>query len=143
VEHHLVSLAFPLRSTIGRLSRESLLFFLESFPYDRSYSDAQALCLLPAAVGQGRVVRGWRREMPLLVGSVEAISVSVKLSETQPLHHGSAMAELAHLTTNRYAGGRPIAAVLQSCMFDLHKCDTRNRRLLYVPAWRASGVVVR
>jgi hypothetical protein len=88
VEHHLESLAFPLRGSICRLFREELLFFLNSLPYDGSYSDAQALCLLPAAVGQGRVVRGRRREMPLLVGSVKSISVSVKVSEVRPLHHG-------------------------------------------------------
>lgn len=32
--------------------------------------------LQKAAVGQGGIVRGWRREVPLLVGGVESVAMS-------------------------------------------------------------------
>jgi hypothetical protein len=46
-------------------------------------SEAKSLCLCPAAVGERGVIGGWRCEVPLLVGGIEAGAVAIEVCVSQ------------------------------------------------------------
>lgn len=129
MEDNLVLLPFWFRRRRVGVLTSSPLVFLDSLADDGCDSDAKALCLLPAAVCERRIVRGRGREMPLFVGRIEPIAVpsmvrqyacmTLQISPCVKgfvvLHRGRNAGEscfVAYLTTNRYAGGRPIVVLL-------------------------------
>ena len=75
-------LVFSSFSPCGRVilccDSGSLLILLYPLSNNGTYLCTQRLRLEPAAVGERRVVGGRRGEMPLLVGDVKSISVSIR-----------------------------------------------------------------
>lgn len=77
MHNDLVFAPFPFRSTVGVFC-SSRIVFLYFPPYYRANPTTQLLRLLPTAVCKWRIIRSGRREVPLFVGRVEAVPVSVK-----------------------------------------------------------------